>query len=505
MSTQPVPDHTDDSVLIELYGPENDGWYTSRISDWIGVCDDLRDPDARGYLVLRALVYEKFKKPVRNLTLAILCELIPGPNGKPSSQGRVRGILKALSDVGLISTPEGGPIKTSSRPGAAGKPIRIRINDMPKEGYAGWRNVEAKLKWLQAGKPGLGAGQNSDPAAQEDEGPEGAGQNSDPSGLNSDPHPRSDVQEPEHPLVPSLGADDGPDGRSPGERRRPSTGSSTREAEGGCAASGKDSPAPSSQEAPRAPAPKSRVLTNEQRQARDAILPLLPPDLLEALGNVIPQNACQAMVDALAAGLPRERTPQQLVTYRLLPRWNGYWASKFYAGELTPEVNGKRRPPFGPLLEMLKDTDECKNLSCEDRRDFVTGADCLNCAMRKEDQRADRERERREAREDADRQARRGEAQTAAAKAGAASADAGDASAAPVPAQRDSMVLDMPRPRRECAEDSCALPLPEGWDDDLCARCRTRANRAAEILRQQQDAARHGVLEEEFAASPAPF
>ncbi|WP_157864994.1 hypothetical protein, partial [Streptomyces prasinopilosus] len=440
MTTQPVPNHSDDSVLIELYGPENDGWYTSRISDWIGVCDDLRDPDARGYLVLRALVYEKFKKPVRNLTLAILCELIPGPNGKPSSQGRVRGILKALSDVGLISTPEGGPIKTSSRPGAAGKPLRIRINDMPKEGYAGWRNVEAKLKWLQAGKPDLGAGQNSDPADQEDEGPEGAGQNSDPLGQNSDPHPRGDVQEPEHPLVPSLGADDGPDGRSPGERRRPSTGSSERASESGCAASGKDSPSPSSQEAPRATASKSRVLTDEQRQARDAILPLLPPHLLEALGNVVPQNVCQAMVDALAAGLPRERTPQQLVDYRVLPRWNGYWASKFYAGELTPEVNGKKRPPFGPLLQMLEDTDECRNLTCEDRHDFVLGDDCRNCAMRKDDRKADQKRERREAQEEADRQARRGEEQ-AAAEAGTAAAGTGDAPAGPMPTPRNETIV----------------------------------------------------------------
>lgn len=500
MSKQPVPNHSDDDVLIELYGPENDGWYTSRIADWIGVCDGLRDPDTRGYMVLRALVYEKFKKPIRNLTLGILCELIPGPNGKPSSHGRVRGILTALSNVGLISTPEGKPVKTSSRANAASKPLRIRINDMPKEGYAGWRNVEAKLKWLQAGKPDLGAGQNSDPGSQHEKALEGAGQNSDPSGSNSDPHPGSDVQEPEHPLVPSLGADDGPSGRSPGGCRRPSVGSSTREAEGGSAASDKDSPSPSSQEAPTSTPSKSRVLTDEQRQARDAVLPLLPVDLRQALGETVPQNVCQAMVAALAAGQPRERTPQQLVTYRLLPRWQRYWSPKFYAGDLTPEVNGKRRPPFGPLLKMLEDTAECGNdLACEDRHDFVLGTDCQQCAMRKTDNAADRERERREAQAEADREARRDEEQ-AAAEAGPASAGGA------MPAPRQSMVFHTPQAKRECALDTCALPVKDP-EDELCPRCRNRVNREAQAQREQQAvAARYEVPDEQFAsASPAPF
>ena len=237
-----VPNHSEAEVLVELYGPENDGWYSSRILDWISLCDDLRDPDTRGYLVLRALVYEKYKKPIRNLTLSLLCELIPGPNGKASSQGRVRGILKALSDVGLVSTPEGGPLKTSSRASAAGKPLRIRINDMPQEGYPGWRNAEAKLKWLQAGKPFMGAGQNSDPVCGSGEDGSEAGRNSDPRGSNSDPHSGSDLRKREHPLVPSIGASDALSGRSPGDARRASTGSSACEGEGGFAASGKTSP-----------------------------------------------------------------------------------------------------------------------------------------------------------------------------------------------------------------------------------------------------------------------
>lgn len=306
---------------------------------------------------------------------------------------------------------------------------------------------------------------------------------------------------------PSSTNDEAPSGRSPGERRRPSTGSSERASGSGCAASGKDSPSPSSSNADRASTSKSRVrLTAEQRQARNEILSLLPPDLRQALGEVIPKNVCQSLLKALAVGMPRERTPQQLVTYRLLPRWQRYWSPKFYAGELAPEANGKKRPPFGPLLEMIKDTAECQNLACEDRHDFVLDDNCRNCAMRKVDQAADRERERRGAEEDAERQARRGEAHAAAGEAAPASADATSASATPVPVQRNSMVLHTPPVRRECAEDSCALTLPEGWDDELCKKCRTRADRAARIFRQQAAATRYEAPEDALAsAGPAPF
>jgi hypothetical protein len=55
--------------------------------------------------------------------------------------------------------------------------------------------------------------------------------------------------------------------------------------------------------------------------------------------------------------------------------------------------------------------------------------------------------------------------------------------------------------------DSCALALPEGWEDDLCQKCRNRANREAETYRQQQEvAARYEAAQPEFAsAGPAPF
>ncbi|MFD4805266.1 hypothetical protein, partial [Streptomyces anulatus] len=194
---------------VELYGPENGGWFTTRVHDWIALCPFLRDPDVRAYLVLRALVVEKYKNPVRKLTLAVLCELIPGPNGKPSSLTRVRGMLAGLSSVGLISTPEGGAVKTSSRAGAAQRTMRLRINDMPAEGYAGWRNAEVKLGYITEMAAEREAGRNSDPGGEGDT-PEGdAGRYYHPAGLKYDPRgsnyePDSVPEQPERvqPQVP---------------------------------------------------------------------------------------------------------------------------------------------------------------------------------------------------------------------------------------------------------------------------------------------------------------
>ncbi|MFE2823498.1 hypothetical protein [Streptomyces sp. NPDC059271] len=142
---------SDTSQRAELLGPDDDeGFYTSQLRDWIPLCPQLRDSSARLYWIMRALVIEK-RGPVRKLTLLQLCYLLPakqmkpGEKAKPSSLARVRSLLSELSQEGLISTPEGGPIKTSSRAGAAAAPLRIRINDKPRRGYEGPRNAFALL------------------------------------------------------------------------------------------------------------------------------------------------------------------------------------------------------------------------------------------------------------------------------------------------------------------------------------------------------------------------
>ncbi|MFG3244120.1 hypothetical protein [Streptomyces sp. NPDC048157] len=386
-----VPDHSEEEVLVELYGPDNDGWYSSRILDWIGLSDDLRDPDTRGYLVLRALVYEKYKKPVRNLTLSLLCELIPGPNGKASSQGRVRGILKALSDVGLISTPEGGPVKTSSRASAAGKPLRIRINDMPEEGYSGWRNVEAKLKWLQAGKPSMRAGQNSDPVSKPGEGETEAGQNSDPGGSNSDPDSGNDLRKREHPLVPSVGASDALSGRSPGDARRASDRSKRAREEGGFAASGKTSPSPAPNNDTDRPArgqksgSKKAAHTREQLDIVRRVRALFPRELLNAAGGLpdVP-TLSSAILTAMGEG----RTVEQMGE-RIWYRWSNHGFADQWA-EL-----GRFEKPVGVAVALVRplrrgDRFACPDLRCENGASLDTGAPCVRCEERIADWKAER-------------------------------------------------------------------------------------------------------------------
>ncbi|WRZ96379.1 hypothetical protein OHB54_46370 (plasmid) [Streptomyces sp. NBC_01007] len=142
---------SDTSQRAELLGPDDDeGFYTSQLHDWIPLCPQLRDSGVRLYWIMRALVIEK-RGPVRKLTLLQLCHLLPskqmkpGEQAQPSSLARVRSLLSELSELGLISTPEGKAIKTSSRAGASAAPLRIRINDRPRRGYDGPRNAFALL------------------------------------------------------------------------------------------------------------------------------------------------------------------------------------------------------------------------------------------------------------------------------------------------------------------------------------------------------------------------
>lgn len=215
------------SQVVQLYGPDNDGWYDTRVMDWIGLCEQLKDGEVRGYVILRSLVVEKFKNHVRILTMQLLCELIPSPSGGPSSLTRIRGILDGLTKVGLITTPEGEPIKTSSRASAVKKPLRIRINDCAPVDYAGWRNSEDKLKALGHALKDLvekgseddadpdqdvsKAGRKSDPDEEAGRKSDPTGRKSDPRGPESDPHTGSDQGERDLPLVSSSGSSLSPD------------------------------------------------------------------------------------------------------------------------------------------------------------------------------------------------------------------------------------------------------------------------------------------------------
>ena len=156
--------------------------------------------------------------------------------------------------------------------------------------------------------------------------------------------------------------DDGVDGR------RPPTGSK-RARVSGSAASGKTKP-PS--------------LTREQRHQVDALLQSLPKQLADLVPDHIPTNLQTAVLEALAAGQPEERTAQQLVDFRLLPKWNKHYASRDAAGPI--------KKPVGVLIAMLKHDAECGDARCDERTNVDNGQACVSCEQRAVNERADRQR-----------------------------------------------------------------------------------------------------------------
>jgi hypothetical protein len=391
------PSSLADNPPIELYGPEDGGWYTTRVYDWIPLCPLLRDADVRGYLVLRSLVIEKYKNPVRKLTLLDLCELIPSPTpGQPSSLTRVRGVLDALSRVCLVSTPEGGPVKTSSRASAAGKPIRIRVNDLPPDGYAGWRNTEDKLSHLVRMRAEVaieGAGRKSDPVSGEggsEEGPgrksDPVGRKSDPRGSKSDPDSGDDLPEREVPLVPSVGI--GSDGNVPsarsavGVRSTSTSGSSEPEGVSGYAAAGKEGSSSDQEDStadlPGQRQPEQPELSREQMAQVRAVEAVLPPVLLTKLPyQQFPKRNRLAVLQALES-----RTVEQLAD-RVQRRWVAYgYEPALYDGNLTQ--------PVGAALELIVPPRYCPDPSCEDGVMIHTGVECRACIERRASRRAAR-------------------------------------------------------------------------------------------------------------------
>jgi hypothetical protein len=150
-------------------------------------------------------------------------------------------------------------------------------------------------------------------------------------------------------------------------RRRQSTGSSPREAAGGSAAPGKSKPG---------------RLTKQQNAAVDAVFALLP----EALRTSVPRRARglpQAILEALGAGEPWERTPEQLVQYRVMPRWDLHWASEYYAGKLPTA-------PIGPLRAMLKRDQLCNDFRCDEHVEVDSGQPCRSCEGKRLNNRGDK-------------------------------------------------------------------------------------------------------------------
>jgi hypothetical protein len=170
--------------------------------------------------------------------------------------------------------------------------------------------------------------------------------------------------EDEREVEEEKGGEKGTDGR------RPSTGS-RGSGSSGSAASGKTNP------------PFSR----EERRRYNDFVAALPAPLKDLVPNGLPKPLVDAVLAATAPESPSGRTVEQLVKFRLLPKWDRHYSSREKAGPIEK--------PVGVLVAMLRRDAECGDPRCDERTNVDTGEACRACQMRAVDRRADRVQEQR--------------------------------------------------------------------------------------------------------------
>lgn len=112
----------------------------------------------------------------------------------------------------------------------------------------------------------------------------------------------------------------------------------------------------------------------------------LPAPLKALVPNGLPRPLVEAVLAATAYDNPAGRTVQQLIDYRLMPKWDRYYSSLDKAGPIEK--------PVGVLVTMLKRDAECRDPRCDERTNVDFGTACISCEQRGEDKRAERDRER---------------------------------------------------------------------------------------------------------------
>lgn len=347
---------------IQFVAPDDGGWHHTVMRDWIAVCPDIGPTAFRLYAITRSLVIEK-RGSVRKLTLNELCHLLPGPNGKPSSLGRIRDAIRELSAIGLYSTPDGKAVTTSSSKNAAERPMLIRVNDFPTKpsAYKGPKNafeVLERVRGHEDEEPGWISNQGSTPGQISNQ----VGQKSNQSGwdFNREMPVTSGNAAPKEDFEGRLRKED--DG---GDGRQAPTGRSGR-ASSGFAASGKTS---STIEKPK-PAELRTVVEG------------VPEPLKQLLQEDWPRGLPGQVNDLIAAGLLREhRTAAQLLE-RMARRWQVFG----YEDALLSQSGEGIRRSLGVLEELLSPS-KCNgnNIDCEDGIELYTGRECPRCAEARED------------------------------------------------------------------------------------------------------------------------
>lgn len=263
--------------------------------------------------------------------------------------------LVAIGAVRVISVPDlKGPQKRNV--------YRLRRN--PPDGYVGVVSLGQFYTQLSEAYEEETAGEAVSPETGGDVPPEMRGDVAPETGGNVGP--RSGAVTTRTPNY--MNGKDAPSARSAADGRRPSTGSRGSRA-GGSAASGNSKP----------------TFSREERRQYDAFVAALPAPLKALVPKGLPKPLVEAVLHAMAHDNPAGRTVQQLIEYRLMPKWDKYYSSQEQAGPIEK--------PVGVLVTMLKHDAECRDDRCDERRNVDTGATCISCEQRGVDRRFERQAE----------------------------------------------------------------------------------------------------------------
>lgn len=199
---------TADNQAFDLVAADGLRLSYTPIRDWTMLHPELRGTPFQLYAIMRSLVVDKAAEQLsRRVTIDQLCWLLPGVNGKPTSETAVKDALKVLDRLGLVTNPDSERLVTSTGKGGVEVRRRFQINDLPPDGFHGWRNAWDKLNdyredWRTSPPepPRIEhpfKGRNSDPCTDQAKQGETAGRfkgrNSDDRNRNSDdPHRNSD-------------------------------------------------------------------------------------------------------------------------------------------------------------------------------------------------------------------------------------------------------------------------------------------------------------------------
>ncbi|MGA5670047.1 hypothetical protein ACPCTG_31770 [Streptomyces pseudogriseolus] len=261
--------------------------------------------------------------------------------------------LVAIGAVTVISVPDlRGPQKRNV----------YRLRRTPPEGYKGLVSLKEFYARLDEAYEQETAGEAVSPQTGGHVPPETGGDVAPETGGHVTP--RAGVVTTRTPNY--MNGKDAPSARSAADGRQASTGSKGSSA-GGSAASGKSKP-PS--------------YTSDERSRYNTFVAALPAPLKALVPNGLPKPLVDAVLAALDHDNPAGRTIEQLVEYRLMPKWDKHYSRRDQAGPIEK--------PVGVLVAMLRWDAECGDPRCDERTNVDTGEACRSCEQRREDKRAER-------------------------------------------------------------------------------------------------------------------